>query len=79
VEEHGDCPYRYALVRVRNPDVAQDLVQETFIAAVRNLERFAGESSVRSWLRGILKHKLGDHFRKLDRLGLRPYPENRRQ
>jgi RNA polymerase sigma-70 factor (TIGR02943 family) len=67
VEEHGDCLYRYALVRVRKPDVAEDLVQETFLSAVRNLERFAGHSSVRSWLCGILKHKLGDHFRKLGR------------
>src|SRR5689334_2841427 len=67
VEAHGDCLYRYALVRVRKPEIAEDLVQETFLSAVRNLERFAGHSSVRSWLCGILKHKLGDHFRKLGR------------
>jgi DNA-directed RNA polymerase specialized sigma24 family protein len=30
VEEHGDCLYRYALLRVRRPDVAEDLVQELF-------------------------------------------------
>lgn len=65
VEDHGDCLYRYALVRVRKPDLAEDLVQETFLAAVRNRERFAGQSSVRSWLCGILKHKLADHFRKV--------------
>src|SRR5438552_16784968 len=35
VDEHGDVLYRYALARVRKPDVAQDVVQEAFLAAVR--------------------------------------------
>jgi DNA-directed RNA polymerase specialized sigma subunit, sigma24 homolog len=67
VDEHGDVLYRYALARVRKPDVAQDLVQETFLAAVRGHEKFARQSSVRSWLCGILKHKLCDYYRKLGR------------
>src|SRR5437879_5374082 len=57
VDEHGDVLYRYALARVRKPDVAQDLVQETFLAAMRGHEKFAGQSSVRSWLCGILKSR----------------------
>jgi RNA polymerase sigma-70 factor (ECF subfamily) len=67
VEEHGDCLYRYALVRVRKPEVAEDLVQETFLAAVRAYARFGGRSSIRSWLCGILTHKIIDHFRKTGR------------
>ena len=67
VDEHGDVLYRYALVRLRKPDIAQDLVQETFLSAMRGYERFAGKSSVRSWLCGILKHKICDHYRKLGR------------
>jgi RNA polymerase sigma-70 factor (TIGR02943 family) len=67
VDEHGDVLYRYALVRVRKPEVAEDLVQETLLAGMRSYEKFAGQSSVRSWLCGILKHKLGDYFRKLGR------------
>src|SRR5207247_8176213 len=67
VDEHGDVLYRYALARVRKPDLAQDLVQETFLAAIRGHEKFAGQSSVRSWLCGILKHKLCDYYRKLGR------------
>ena len=67
VDEHGDVRYRYGLVRVRKPEIAQDLVQETLLAAMRSYEKFAGQSSVRSWLCGILKHKLGDYFRKLGR------------
>src|SRR5881227_1139544 len=57
----------YALVRVRKPEVAEDLVQETFLAAVRGYEKFGGRSSKRSWLVGILKNKIVDHFRKLGR------------
>lgn len=67
VDEHGDCLYRYALARVRKPEVAEDLVQETFLAAVRGYEKFGGRSSVRSWLCGILKHKIVDHYRKAGR------------
>ena len=59
--------YRYALARVRKPEVAQDLVQDTLLAAMRARDRFAGQSSVRSWLCGILKHKLCDYYRKLGR------------
>src|SRR4051812_6063295 len=67
VDEHGDCLYRYALARVRKPDVAQDLVQETFLSAIRSYAKFAGQSSIRSWLCGILKHKICDYYRKLGR------------
>ena len=65
--EHGDCLYRTALLRVRNPDIAADLVQDTLLAALRTVEKFGGRSSVRTWLLGILKHKISDHFRKLGR------------
>ena len=67
VGEHGDCLYRYALARVRKPEVAEDLVQETFLAAVRGYAKFGGRSTVRSWLCGILKHKIIDHYRKAGR------------
>jgi len=67
VDEHGDCLYRYALTRVRKEEIAEDLVQETLLVAVRTQERFAGRSTERSWLVGILKNKICDHFRKLGR------------
>jgi RNA polymerase sigma-70 factor (ECF subfamily) len=54
-------------VRVRKPEIAEDLVQETFLAAVRGYEKFGGRSSEQSWLVGILKNKVVDHFRKLGR------------
>jgi DNA-directed RNA polymerase specialized sigma24 family protein len=68
VDEHGDCLYRYALVRVRGAEVAEDLVQETLLAAVRSREKFGGRSSERSWLVGILKNKIVDYYRKLGRV-----------
>lgn len=67
VDDHGDCLYRFALLRVRKPEVAEDLVQESLLAAVRTAENFSGRSTERSWLVGILKNKISDHFRKLGR------------
>jgi RNA polymerase sigma-70 factor (TIGR02943 family) len=67
VDEHAGCLYGYALTRVRVPDVAKDLVQETFLVGIRSLEKFAGRSSERSWLVGILKKKILDYLRTAHR------------
>ncbi len=64
---YGDALYSYALVRVRNPALAEDLVQETLLAALKARDRFAGQSSEKTWLIGILKHKLIDHLRRAHR------------
>lgn len=60
---------RFARNRVKDPAVADDLVQTTFIAAWESMDRFAGDSSPRTWLFAILKHKLLDHYRKAYREG----------
>lgn len=67
VERYGDFLLRFALSRVRDRDAAEDLVQETFVAAIRARERFAGESALRTWLVGILRHKILDHYRAKSR------------
>ncbi len=64
VDSPGDLLYRYALSRVRDPQIAEDCVQETFLAALKSREKFSGQSSERTWLVGILKHKIIDYFRK---------------
>lgn len=64
VEEHGDALFRFALLRVKDTNVAEDLVQETFLSALKGIHGFKGGSSLRTWLVGILKHKIIDHFRK---------------
>lgn len=67
LEEHGDVLYRYALVRVRDSSVAEDLLQETLLAAMTSADRFQGASSEQTWLVGILRHKLLDFFRRTAR------------
>jgi RNA polymerase sigma-70 factor (ECF subfamily) len=47
--------------------VAEDLVQETFLSALGALKDFQWRSSEKTWLTGILKHKVVDHFRKTAR------------
>lgn len=64
VAEHGDVLFRYAVMRVRDAATAEDLVQETLLAALRGQERFAGQAAERSWLIGILKHKIVDQIRR---------------
>lgn len=66
LSEHGDYLYRFALARLRDPHQAEDVVQETFLAAVKN-NSFKGQSSPRTWLTGILKHKMIDLMRKSNR------------
>jgi len=67
LERHGDALYAFALLRVRNAAIAEDLVQDTLLAALGAKGDFAGRSNVRTWLVGILKHKLVDHLRKRGR------------
>jgi RNA polymerase sigma-70 factor (TIGR02943 family) len=67
VDRHGDCLYRYALLRLREPELASELVQETFLEALRGWDTFAGRSSERTWLVGILKHRIVDHLRRTSR------------
>jgi len=64
LNDYGDILYRYALVRVRSESTAEDLVQETLLSGLQAFARFSGKSTVRTWLVGILKHKIIDHFRK---------------
>jgi RNA polymerase sigma-70 factor, ECF subfamily len=67
VNEHGDYLFRYALSRVRRVELAEDLVQETFLGALRNRHQFAGTSSEKTWLISILKRKIVDHLRRQHR------------
>ncbi|MDC9729496.1 MAG: sigma-70 family RNA polymerase sigma factor [Methyloprofundus sp.] len=64
LNDHGDLLYRYALLRVRSETTAEDLVQETLLAGFLSWDKFTEKSSVSTWLVGILKHKIVDHFRK---------------
>ena len=63
LDEYGDELFSFTMLRVRDRATAQDLVQETFLAALRARESFAGRSTERAWLFGILRNKLVDHYR----------------
>jgi RNA polymerase sigma-70 factor, ECF subfamily len=67
LDQHGDALFRYAFLRVRDSAVAEDLVQETLLAGLKALNRFQGRGSERTWLIGIMKHKIADHFRRTQR------------
>jgi RNA polymerase sigma-70 factor (TIGR02943 family) len=67
IDEHGDALFGYALFRIQDATAAEDLVQETLLAAFRGKDGFVGRSSLRTWLFGILKHKIIDYLRKISR------------
>ncbi len=54
---------RFALLQLRNDAVAEDVVQDTLIAVLEKPERFAGQSSLRTYVTGIMKHKIIDAIR----------------
>lgn len=62
-EQYGDYLLRYAVGHVGDWHKAQDLVQETWLAAWQARARFAGQSAERTWLVGILRHKVLDYLR----------------
>ncbi len=64
VDRYGDYLFRYAMLRLRDRSRAEDLVQETFLAALEGRDSFSGDSSEGTWLVAILKHKIADHFRR---------------
>ncbi len=67
VDLHGDALFRFALIRVRDQGVAEEVVQETFLAALRAKETFTGQATERTWMIGILRNKIVDHFRQQTR------------
>ncbi len=74
VDAHGDHLYRYAFTRLREPEAAEEAVQETFLAAIRGAEQYGGHGTERSWLLGILKRKIIDMVRlreRDERVGMR--------
>ena len=66
IERERGYLLRYARLQLRDP-AAEDAVQETLLAAIEGAARFSGKSSLRTWLTGILKHKIIDHLRRNSR------------
>lgn len=63
LQAHGDALWRFAVSRVGEQH-AEDIVQETLLAALKAAASFEGRSSAETWLLGIANNKVMDHFRK---------------
>ncbi|CAM1334547.1 RNA polymerase sigma-70 factor, ECF subfamily [Tenacibaculum aestuariivivum] len=66
VDNYADYLFNYALVRINDTNIAKDLVQDTFFAALKSAKRFEGKSTERTWLVAILKRKIIDYYRKIN-------------
>lgn len=64
IERYSDLLFNYTITRIHKREVAEDLVQETFLSALKGKDSFLGNSSEKTWLISILKRKIIDHYRK---------------
>jgi RNA polymerase sigma-70 factor (ECF subfamily) len=62
-EYHKDI-YNHLFWLTHNPDLSEDLLQETFLQAIKNIHSFRGNSSVKTWLFSIARHLWIGHLRK---------------
>jgi RNA polymerase sigma-70 factor (ECF subfamily) len=60
VEEHGDAIYAFCLRTLRNPALAEEVAQQVFVHALRDIARFQGRSTLLVWLIGIAAHRCMD-------------------
>ncbi len=64
VQLYSDSLYSWALHKISDKETAEDLVQETFLVAVKSFDKFKGDSNPKTWLFAILNNKINDHYRK---------------
>ena len=76
--EHGDYLFRVARRQLHSDELAEDAVQETLLAALSAQARYSGDASPRTWLTGILKHKIVDLIRRQVREVALPHDAGRR-
>lgn len=66
IEEHSDYLLSFAMSKIRDLELAKDLVQDTFLSALSKLDTFEHRSKVRTWLTSILNRKIIDYWRKAE-------------
>lgn len=64
VDQFSEEFFRFTMYRVKNREVAEDLVQDTFLSGLKALDNFRKDCPEKSWLYNILRNKIIDHFRK---------------
>jgi RNA polymerase sigma-70 factor (ECF subfamily) len=67
VEAYHNSLFKYAISRLGDADLAEEKIQETFLAALQSRKKFKGLASEKTWLISILKRKIYDHFRRIGR------------
>src|SRR6188472_4157167 len=67
LDSHRRYLLRVARVQLRDPDLAEDVVQDTMLAALKARDGYTGASTVKTWITGILKHKIVDAIRARQR------------
>ncbi|MDA8595783.1 MAG: sigma-70 family RNA polymerase sigma factor [Flavobacteriaceae bacterium] len=66
VKRYADFLFNYGISRVSDPIIVEDLVQETFLSAIKSAKNFKGQSTEKTWLTAIFKRKIVDHYRKIN-------------
>jgi RNA polymerase sigma-70 factor, ECF subfamily len=74
MQRHGDAIYQYCCAALEDEALADDVLQQVFIAAFRDFDRFTGRSSLRAWLFGVARHRVLDHKRVQKRARARTRP-----
>ena len=67
VEMYSDKMYSWTFYKTNSKEIAEDLVQDTFLAAFESISKFEGKSDPKTWLFAILNNKIAEHFRKIYR------------
>src|SRR5262245_33628065 len=60
MERHGNAVYRFAYQLTRDATLAEEVRQKAFVDAFRDLPKFQGRSTLKSWLFGITRHRCQD-------------------
>ncbi len=63
---------RFAMLQLRNEAAAEDVVQETLLAALEGKSAFSGRSQFKTWAVSILRNKIVDYLRRTSREGILP-------
>jgi len=70
IEDIRQHMMKFALLQLQDPVIAEDLVQEAFADALKNLDSFQRKSALKTWIFAILKNKILDYFRHRERFVL---------
>lgn len=77
-KRHSQIVYHFLYVRCRDPVLAEDLMQETFLRAMESIDSFNGSCKMSTWLCQIAKHLLYQHWEKGSRIQLEELDEELR-